>query len=89
MQHEFYERKMLIFYITPKKYKRIHANEGWQQTNTVYNQYKKATTSFEMVLIGLDGEVKYRSATQQAYQKLFAIIDGMPMRRRELRRKNE
>jgi hypothetical protein len=40
---------------------------------------------FEIVLIGKDGGVKLRSKTPLDVEKLYAVIDAMPMRRREMR----
>jgi hypothetical protein len=40
---------------------------------------------FEIVLIGKDGGVKLRSKTPLDVEKLYAVIDSMPMRRREMR----
>lgn len=44
---------------------------------------------FRVVLIGLDGGVKLRRSTIVGRDYLFALIDGMPMRRAEIRQKNE
>lgn len=43
---------------------------------------------FVVLLIGKDGGVKLRSEEVVSSQELFALIDGMPMRRSEIRRKN-
>ena len=40
---------------------------------------------FEIVLIGKDGGVKLRSKTPLDVETLYAVIDAMPMRRREMR----
>ena len=40
---------------------------------------------FEVVLIGKDGGVKLRSKTPVSLDRLFARIDSMPMRQREMR----
>jgi hypothetical protein len=38
---------------------------------------------FAMLLIGKDGGIKQRWRSVVAVQEIFAVIDGMPMRRRE------
>ncbi len=43
---------------------------------------------FAVLLIGKDDGVKLRSEEVVSSQELFALIDGMPMRRSEIRRKN-
>lgn len=45
-------------------------------------------TGFEVILIGKDGGVKKRKAELMTTEELFGIIDAMPMRRSEMRRKN-
>lgn len=40
---------------------------------------------FSVLLIGKDGGVKLRSRQPVTTKDLFALIDGMPMRRREMR----
>ncbi|MEO0341702.1 MAG: DUF4174 domain-containing protein, partial [Bacteroidota bacterium] len=49
--------------------------------------YKKQKDSFLFILIGKDGGVKLRSTSVVPLDDLFALIDGMPMRRAEIRRK--
>ena len=45
--------------------------------------------NFEVILIGLDGGVKLRQAEVLNKEDLYKIVDVMPMRRNELRRKIE
>ena len=40
---------------------------------------------FEIILIGKDGGVKFRSKTSISVEELFSLIDAMPMRRQEMR----
>ena len=47
-----------------------------------------ADTAFEVILIGLDGGEKLRQTKVLETDKLFAIIDGMPMRRSEIIKNN-
>ena len=44
---------------------------------------------FEVILLGKDGGTKYRSGESVQLDTLFALIDEMPMRQREMRRSNE
>ena len=41
------------------------------------------------MLIGLDGGIKLEQIQILSAEKLFAIIDGMPMRKREIRKNNK
>ena len=50
--------------------------------------YAGDTSGFQVLLIGKDGGVKLRAAEPVAAADLFALIDSMPMRRRELRERS-
>lgn len=51
------------------------------------SRYAPDKKSFFFVLIGKDGGVKLRSDQVVEMDKLFGLIDSMPMRRAEMRRK--
>ena len=48
-------------------------------------EYLTGADEFAVVLIGRDGGEKLRRASPISAEELFATIDEMPMRRRELR----
>ncbi|MFT6356372.1 MAG: hypothetical protein ACJAYJ_000578 [Saprospiraceae bacterium] len=84
------ERKILVYQILPAQFQQeLKAVENWQKGNQLYTNYKKSKTAFEVQLIGLDGGQKLLQSTVLSAEKLFSMIDKMPMRRLELRRKNE
>ena len=82
------ERKIVVYHITPKKFKKGLSDEKWQKSETKYKRYKKTTSQPEVILMGLDGGVKLRAEEFLSNQKLFDTIDAMPMRMQEMRRKN-
>ncbi len=49
------------------------------------SKYKVDDAGFYVVLIGKDGSVKYKDSSPVSREKLFAIIDAMPMRKAEMR----
>ena len=51
-------------------------------------EYKIKPGTFIVILVGKDGSEKHRSVAILQPQKLFTIIDAMPMRRSEMK-KNE
>lgn len=81
------ERKLLIYHITPTRYCTENDNKKWHNSSKLYTNYKQTNAPFEVILIGLDGRIKLTQNEILQTDKLFAIIDGMPMRRAELRRK--
>lgn len=43
--------------------------------------------SFKIELYGLDGELKHTTRTFSSFKNIFKVIDSMPMRKREIKRK--
>jgi len=83
------ERKLVVYQIQANQFQRgLNSDNEWIHSNKLYKKYKSDDTPFEVILIGLDGGIKLTQHELLTCQKLFAIIDGMPMRRRELRRKS-
>ena len=54
------------------------------KSDRLYNDYKKTDSGFEVVLLGLDGGIKLQQGELLQLERLYAIIDAMPMRRREI-----
>lgn len=78
------ERKLVIYHILPKKYKLN--NENWVASSNLFKRYNSKDETFKIVLIGLDGSVKLEENNVISAEKLFSIIDAMPMRKSEIRR---
>ena len=82
------ERKLLVYKLVPEDCELVHKDNSWINNKKIFKEYKRTKKVFEVVLIGLDGGVKLRQTKHLTSEKLFAIIDGMPMRRREISAKN-
>lgn len=87
------ERKIKIYEIKADRYRVIpladrEKKDNWSNQSDLYQRYGRETTPFEIILIGLDGSVKLRQPTFLPIHDLFAVIDAMPMRRSEIRKKN-
>ena len=81
------ERKLIIYTILPKRYQIANNDKGeWIMSKEYFHRYKPSNKTFEITLIGLDGGIKLRQTNLLSPEKLFAIIDGMPMRRAEIRK---
>jgi len=86
---ELKNRKLIIYQITPSEYKMGFSEEKkWIKNDKLYNNTKTIDNSFEVILIGLDGGEKLRQNELLSADKLFDVIDGMPMRRSEIENKN-
>ena len=81
------ERQLIVYHITPNKFCTGMNGDGPWQASALYRSYKQTDGPFEIVLIGLDGGVKWRQTELLPCDKLFSIIDGMPMRRAEIQNK--
>ncbi|MDZ5084396.1 MULTISPECIES: DUF4174 domain-containing protein [Mycobacteriaceae] len=55
-----------------------------QQTQQLMGRYGVGDTDFTVVLIGKDGGEKWRVNDVPSLRTVFAVIDGMPMRNREM-----
>jgi hypothetical protein len=51
----------------------------------IRSRFETSKLGFEILLIGKDGTVKLRSEKPVSSDQLFALIDSMPMRQREMR----
>lgn len=92
-QAELSERKMVAFYITDESYKMIDYTKGAasksDKLSTLFaNDVLNKQHDFEVVLIGLDGGVKLRQTELLTKEQLFQLIDSMPMRANEIKRRN-
>jgi len=88
--NELSERKLMVIQATKDRYKTIFPeNSEWVSSSLKdeLNIIKK--TEFEVFLLGLDGGIKLRQQEILQTEKLFSLIDGMPMRKAEIRRKDQ
>lgn len=83
------ERDMLVFLVRPNAVTDLE-DQSISPLSSVDLKKRFGIGEDEMatLLIGKDGGVKLRSKKAVSSQELFALIDGMPMRRSEIRRKN-
>ena len=56
-----------------------------KKDNLLHKKYAVKEGIFMVVLIGKDGSEKFRTGALLLPQKLFAIIDAMPMRQAEMK----
>ncbi len=78
------ERKLLVYHLMPSQFKKDLKNGTWKSSESFYKTYKKTKAEFEIILIGLDGGIKLQQTQLLSCPNLFSIIDGMPMRRKEI-----
>lgn len=84
----FKERKLKLINAIPGKYRVILPEESAWRESQLYTKKKDTGNTFEVVLIGLDGGVKFRSSKPVSPAEFYRLIDSMPMRQAEMRRNN-
>jgi hypothetical protein len=81
------ERKLVVYQFTKNEFT-TNFIEVWSSSNSLYKKFVNNKDRFKVILLGLDGGIKLEQDRILSPEKLFTIIDGMPMRRNELKRKN-
>lgn len=57
-----------------------------EKESPLFKKYNADTAQYTVILVGKDGFEKYRTNKIVETDQLFAIIDAMPMRRREMKK---
>lgn len=86
--NELDDRKMIVIQSYPDFYKVGLDNRIKRTSNLQYFENKQQNVSFEVLLYGLDGGLKYRKEGVVNPEELYKIIDVMPMRQYEVDNKN-
>ncbi|WP_200979681.1 DUF4174 domain-containing protein [Echinicola sp. 20G] len=87
---ELTERKLVVYQFNKDKFKTgLDSNKAWNKTESKkwIEALKFSNSGFEIILIGLDGQIKRRQTGYLAPKELFGTIDTMPMRRQEMKAK--
>jgi hypothetical protein len=80
------ERDMKIFKIShDNTAEDLLSKKTLRAKNNIREKYNLSDEGFRVLLIGKDGSVKYSDSNPVSKEKLFAIIDAMPMRKAEMR----
>ncbi len=89
MDIEFKDRKLIVFQIQENQFREVSQPAGkWMNRKKLFKKYNRENQDFQVIVIGLDGGVKLRQDEVLSKRDLFDLIDTMPMRRAEMRRKH-
>ncbi|MEM1003311.1 MAG: DUF4174 domain-containing protein [Bacteroidota bacterium] len=89
LDESFDERKLLVFYAYEDGYKILNGDRAnFVSDSSLYSELTSESSKFKVALFGLDGGIKLNKPVPISKSDLFAIIDGMPMRKAEIRQKN-
>ena len=85
---EIIDRDILIFHIFETGKSRT--GESFIDSNSAYllrNRFSIRPGGFTVILIGKDGDEKWRRESLAELGEIFALIDSMPMRQMEMRKR--
>ena len=83
------DRKIVVYTILGRRVSRGLPAESWQDDVPLQEASQNLREGFGLELIGLDGGGKYRSTSAVDLEELWVLIDGLPMRRAELKDKGK
>ena len=86
---EFIDRKLVLYKIIGNDFVLINYNNKQNKSGTVSRKLSdrifNKNESFEIILIGLDGQIKLQQTEILTNEYLFRTIDAMPMRKNEMK----
>jgi len=83
------ERGLIVFRVTPNA---VFSSDGTMtklNPQKLYGNFNLEANFKGIVLLGKDGGVKMRDPFEVTRQRIFTLIDGMPMRKSEIRNSGE
>jgi hypothetical protein len=82
------DRRIAVYLVTDRVVPALGAPSPSDTAEALRRRFAVPADRFAVVLLGLDGAPKLAEDEPVATDRLFALIDGMPMRREELRRRD-
>ncbi len=79
------ERETLIFQVTPDEVRLYDGQKSDLNSSDIYKYISISKKFSGVVLIGKDGDVKFKKPFEIKPESIFSIIDSMPMRRSEIK----
>ena len=79
------ERDLVIYKLYPDHWIGPEGSLSQEEALAIREVYQIPMDTFTVVLIGKDGSIKMKTDDLVSTRDIFALIDKMPMRRREMR----
>lgn len=83
---ELIERDILLFQLTPKTIVLSNGEKAKLSVNETYSSLSIPKNFKGILLIGKDGGIKLKKPFEVNTADIFALIDGMPMRKSEIKK---
>ncbi|MEL6298203.1 MAG: DUF4174 domain-containing protein [Pseudomonadota bacterium] len=80
------DRDMVVIRVTGNRVRTALGGGPGRSAKALRNRYGVGDRQFRVILVGKDGGAKLSSGSPVAAQRIFRLIDSMPMRRQEMRR---
>lgn len=79
------DRDMAVYLVADGTVRAIRGPQLGADATALRSHYRAGQGHFTVILVGKDGGEKFRAERVVEPDELFALIDTMPMRRREMR----
>jgi len=87
---EVVDRELIIFEIFESGLSRVDGTDLDSQTaHALQSRFNIPRNKFAVILVGKDGGIKLNRQEQTHIEEIFSLIDTMPMRQEEMRRKSQ
>lgn len=75
---ELEDREMVLLHV-------FERDDNGEEAHALRTRYGVRTGAFLIVLVGKDGETKFKASEPVGPAEVFGLIDAMPMRQQEMR----
>ncbi|MFT6935127.1 MAG: hypothetical protein ACJAUQ_001520 [Maribacter sp.] len=83
---ELDDREILIFQLTPKEVILYNGADCKLSPDAIYHHLSISKSFKGALLIGKDGGIKLKTTFEVQPEVIFSLIDGMPMRKSEIKK---
>lgn len=83
----FREREVVVIYVAGQRVSTTLGAAPGMTAGQLRRRFGVGSGQFQSILVGKDGGVKLRSGRAISARRLFRLIDSMPMRQQEMRRR--
>ena len=88
-EDEIEDRDLIVFEITEQGPSKMNKTGlGPQAAEFMRHRFAVPRNTFTIILVGKDGGVKLKRHDPVGLEKIFGLIDSMPMRQNEMQRKD-
>jgi hypothetical protein len=84
------DRDLIVFEVPAQGPARMNNSPlDRKEADSIRTHFAIPSNTFNLILVGKDGGIKLKSEDRVDLSDVFGLIDSMPMRQREMQRKNQ